>query len=139
MFEMVVMLVYMELIACVKFQPAIGNDEAMTVEVYSFSLLKYKATKMLRKDGFFYMQEIKMATLWLEGLLDGDETVNDDVFSSTSDVYFDRQVRWSTIINLLVNFLSAVVNCTGCKNDESFIGSFRKTLDMSESCAIHAS
>lgn len=57
---------------------------------------------MLRKSfilGFSYMQEEKIATQWVQGLLGGDESVYNDVFSSTtSDVYFDRQVCWSTNI-----------------------------------------
>lgn len=51
---------------------------------------------------FSYMQEEKIATQWLQGLLGGDEAVNNDVFSSTSDVYFDRQVFWSTNIPTFV-------------------------------------
>ncbi|KAG0592927.1 hypothetical protein M758_1G282500 [Ceratodon purpureus] len=39
----------------------------------------------------YHPEEEKVARQWLQGLLDGDEAANYDVFSSTSDVYFDRQ------------------------------------------------
>lgn len=36
-------------------------------------------------------EEAKIATRWLQGLLDGERAVNDEVFSTADDVYFDRQ------------------------------------------------
>lgn len=67
------------------------------------------------------MQEEKIARQWLQGLLDGDEAVNNDVFSSTSDVYFDRQVCWSTTISVLDAVFARLRVDAGYNNDDCFV------------------